>query len=71
MVHFHPKELTMQRIKFAFILGILLALGSNARAQTPAAFRVLFGVTDVTITPLGRHIESHTGRPIQPGALAI
>ena len=49
-VHPHPKELTMRRIKVALILTILLVLGSNAHAQTPAAFRVLFGVNDTAVT---------------------
>jgi hypothetical protein len=44
------KELTMPRIKFALILTILLLLSSNAQAQTAAAFRVLFGVSDTSVT---------------------
>jgi hypothetical protein len=40
----------MRRINFALILTILLVLGSNAHAQTPAAFRVLFGVNDASVT---------------------
>ena len=40
----------MRRIHNALLLTILLALSSTARAQTPAAFRVLFGVNDTTIT---------------------
>jgi hypothetical protein len=38
----------MRRFNFTLILVILL--GSNATAQTPAAFRVLFGVNDSTQT---------------------
>jgi hypothetical protein len=40
----------MRRIKFAFILAILLVLSGSARAQTPAAFRILLGVTDTSVT---------------------
>jgi len=40
----------MRRINVALILTVLLVLGSTARAQTPAAFRVLFGVNDITTT---------------------
>jgi hypothetical protein len=40
----------MRKIKFALLPAILLALGSSAHAQTPAAFRVLFGVTDTAVT---------------------
>ena len=40
----------MRRINLVLIPTILLVLGSNAHAQTPAAFRILFGVNDATIT---------------------
>ena len=36
----------MRRINVALILASLFVVGSSAHAQTPAAFRVLFGVTD-------------------------
>lgn len=36
----------MRRINIVSIVAILLALGSSARAQAPASFRILFGVTD-------------------------
>jgi hypothetical protein len=40
----------MRRIQFALLLTILLELGGSAHAQTPAAFRILFGVTDTAVT---------------------
>jgi hypothetical protein len=40
----------MRRISAGLILTILLLLVSSARAQTPAAFRVLFGVNDSLVT---------------------
>ena len=36
----------MRRINASLILASLLVFGSSAHAQTPAAFRILFGVTD-------------------------
>jgi hypothetical protein len=44
------KELTMRRITVGLIPAIRLVLGSTAHAQSPAAFRVLFGVSDVSQT---------------------
>jgi hypothetical protein len=38
----------MRRINFSLILVIFLALSSNARAQTAAAFRALFGVAETS-----------------------
>ena len=61
----------MRRINVALILTILLVLSSSAHAQTPAAFRVLFGVHGHGWNPLGWILENHPGGPIQPGALAI
>lgn len=40
----------MRRISVALVIAIMLALGSHAHAQTPAAFRVLFGGADTSIT---------------------
>ncbi len=40
----------MRRINVGLILTTLLVLGSNAQAQTAAAFRVLFGVNDASET---------------------
>ncbi|MGA3323338.1 MAG: hypothetical protein ABSF45_02610 [Terriglobia bacterium] len=40
----------MRRINVGLMLTILFVLGSNAHAQTAAAFRVLFGITDTAST---------------------
>jgi hypothetical protein len=40
----------MRRIGVGLSLAFLFVLGCDAHAQTPAAFRVLFGVTDATPT---------------------
>ena len=61
----------MKRINVTLILVILLALGGAAHAQSPAAFRVLFGVNDTESTRWDGSFKTHAGRHMHAGALAI